>query len=55
MDRFIQIQHFLLKLAQAVHEGIMDAEIVRNIPELHSIWGDELDDKLVIKYILLHT
>lgn len=34
------------ELAQAIHEGIIDAEIVRNIPELHNLWGDELENRL---------
>ncbi|KAL4227599.1 DIS3 mitotic control [Mactra antiquata] len=34
------------ELAQAVHDGIVDAEIVRNIPELHNLWGEELEIRL---------
>ncbi|XP_052794965.1 DIS3-like exonuclease 1 [Mya arenaria] len=34
------------ELAQAIHEGIVDAEVVRSIPELHNLWGTELDDKV---------
>ncbi|XP_045156829.2 DIS3-like exonuclease 1 [Mercenaria mercenaria] len=34
------------ELAQAMHEGIIDAEIVRNIPELHDLWGEELEIRL---------
>lgn len=45
---------YSLQLAQAVHEGIMDAEVVRNIPELHNIWGDDLDQRYMCGPTSIH-